>query len=176
MKRRSATRHTAITSLMALLFCLPLLALAVEPDRQGLFRIERSKNANIIQYDALITADGKLDSRKPVVAYWIRLAEQGQVKQLNWIQKTFAYGFKADPDEASESVTLKMAADFGRLIKVKRLGQHYGATIDIDEKPSQLERIYIDAVGKGLFVTVNYIELFGHDLISGEARYEKLVP
>ena len=69
-----------------------------------------------------------------------------------------------------------MAADFGRLIKVRRLGQQYAATIDIDGKPSRLERVYIDARGKGLFVTVNFIELHGVDLVNGEVTYQRFVP
>ncbi|MBT8072965.1 MAG: DUF4833 domain-containing protein [Xanthomonadales bacterium] len=168
--------RTTIIALVAGLLCVSPVLQAIEMERQDLFRIERSKNANIIQYDAQVRPDGKLDRKKPVVAYWVRLAEQGQIKKLSWIQKTFAYGFKADLDDDSESVTLKMAADFGRVIKVKRFGQQYGATIDIDGKPSRLEKVYIDASGKGLFVTVNFIELHGFDLVNGEATYQRFVP
>ena len=169
-------RRTTIISLVAALLCVSPVLQATELDRQDLFRIERSKNANIIQYDAQVRPDGKLDRKKPVVAYWVRLAEQGQIKKLSWIQKTFAYGFKADLGDNLESVTLKMAADFGRLIKVRRFGQQYAATIDIDGKPSRLERVYIDAKGKGLFVTVNFIELHGVDLVNGEVTYQRFVP
>jgi hypothetical protein len=162
--------------MMVLLVCLPAVLQAFQLDQQGLFRIERSKNANIIQYDAQVRPDGKLDSKKPVVAYWVRLAEQGQVKKLSWVQRTFAYGFKADLDDDLESVTLKMAAGIGKLVKIKRFGEHYKATINIDGKPSRLDRVYIDASGKGLFVTVNFIELYGFDLVDGEATYQRFVP
>jgi hypothetical protein len=168
--------RTTIIALVAGLLCVSPVLQATELERQDLFRIERSKNANIIQYDAQVRPDGMLDRKKPVVAYWIRLAEQGQIKKLSWIQRTFAYGFKADLDDSSESVTLKMAADFGRVIKVRRFGQQYGSTIDIDGKPSRLEKVYIDASGKGLFVTVNFIELHGFDLVNGEATYQRFVP
>ena len=40
-------------------------------------------NANIIQYDAQVAPDGKLLKKEPVVGYWIRLAEQGQVQASN---------------------------------------------------------------------------------------------
>jgi len=176
LKRRRLVSHTSTILLMVFAVCLPMLVPAEGLNQQGLFKIERSKNANIIQYDAQVRPDGRLDRKKPVVAYWIRLAEQGQVKKLSWIQRTFAYGFKADLNDDRQSASLRMAADFGRLIKVKKFGQLYGATIDIDGKPSRLEKIYIDASGKGLFVTVNYIELFGSDLIFGESTYEKFFP
>jgi len=35
-----------------------------------LFIIERNKNANVVHYDARLTADGKLDPKEPVIAYW----------------------------------------------------------------------------------------------------------
>ena len=36
-----------------------------------LFIIERNKNANVVHYDARLTADGKLDPKEPVIAYWV---------------------------------------------------------------------------------------------------------
>ena len=61
-------RRTTIISLVAALLCVSPVLQATELDRQDLFRIERSKNANIIQYDAQVRPDGKLDRKKPVVA------------------------------------------------------------------------------------------------------------
>jgi len=40
---------------------------------QPLFIIERSKNANIVHYDAQLTASGKLDPNEPVIVYWVLL-------------------------------------------------------------------------------------------------------
>ena len=158
------------------LFFGPLVLYATQLDRQSLFKIERSKNANIIQYDAQIKPDGKLDKKNPVIGYWIRLAEQGQVQKLSWLQSKFAFGFKASPNTDSEGVSLDMAVDLGRLIKIQRYDKVYRATIDIDGRLSQLEKIYIHSSGRGLSVTVNYIDLYGIDLGGGEATYERLVP
>ena len=51
---------------------------ADQENRQPMFKIELNNNDNIIQYDAQITQNGKLDRKQPVVAYWIRLAREGQ--------------------------------------------------------------------------------------------------
>ncbi len=82
-----------------------------EPDRDALFHIERNKNANIVQYDAQIKPDGMLYSKEPVVGYWIRLADQGQVKELTWIQKTFAYGFTVKLNKDENTATLDMVVE-----------------------------------------------------------------
>ena len=165
-----------ILLVMLALICFPALVLAQTPDRQHLFKIERSKNANIVQYDAQVGPDGKLLKKEPVVAYWIRLAEQGQVQKLSWIQRTFAFGFKANLDRNRETAELDMSADFGRPIIVIREGDQYRATAPIDGSQSYLEKIFIQAHGKGISVTIEYIELFGKDMETGEARYQKFVP
>jgi len=70
-----------------------LLPAAAQAKTQPLFIIERSKNANVVHYDARLDADGRLDPKEPVVAYWIMLAEDGRRENLNWIEKRKAYGF-----------------------------------------------------------------------------------
>ena len=168
-------RMIAICLALALLYA-PLPVQAETLARQHLFHIERSKNANIVQYDAQVGADGKLFKKEPVVGYWIRLAEQGQVKELSWIQKTFAFGFDTKLDKSRESAGLQMKADVGREINIIRNCDEYRATVMIDGALSYFEKMFIDASRKGFSLTVRYVELYGEDIQTGEARYEKFVP
>jgi len=158
------------------LMTAPAVVCAAQTGPQPLFKIERSKNANIIQYDAQIGSDGKLLKKEPVIGYWIRLAEQGQVQQLSWVQRTFAFGFSAEYHRDSDTATIDMVADIGQPITVKRVEGKYMAVIDFEGQPSQLERIFIQAHGKGISVTVEYVEIFGVDLKSGEPTYGKIIP
>ena len=158
------------------LMTAPAVVCAAQTGPQSLFKIERSKNANIIQYDAQIGSDGKLLKKEPVIGYWIRLAEQGQVQQLSWVQRTFAFGFSAEYHRDSDTATIDMVADIGQPITVKRVEGKYMAVIDFEGQPSQLERIFIQAHGKGISVTVEYVEIFGVDLKSGEPTYGKMIP
>ncbi|MFB3077782.1 MAG: DUF4833 domain-containing protein [Lysobacterales bacterium] len=95
----------ALTTMLCIFFLSAWLSAAeLEPgaiEQQHLFKIERSKNANIVQYDARVLPDGKLDPDKPVVGYWIRLAEDGRKMKLRFLEKRFAYGFRAAYDSAS---------------------------------------------------------------------------
>ena len=158
------------------LICSPWFLHAQEISRQPLFKIERSKNANIVQYDAQVDADGNLLKKKPVIAYWVRLAEEGQVEELSWIQRQFIYGFNAQFDRSGETVQLDMKADVGREIAVVRDGGVYRATLMIDGSLSYFEKMFIDASRKGWKITVYYVELYGVDVRTGEARYEKFTP
>jgi hypothetical protein len=154
----------------------PMPVFAKDPNKQSLFHIERNTNANIVQYDVQTGSDGKLYKKEPVRAYWIRLAHEGQVKELSWIQKEFAYGFDADFDSETDTVVLEMAADLGRDITVQRAGEVYRATITIDGKSSYLDKLFIHATGKGLSTEVDYIDLYGKDVNSSADTYERFVP
>jgi len=154
----------------------PSVLYGAELARQGLFRIERNTNDNIIQYDAQIGRDGKLDSREPVVGYWVRLAEEGQVKKLSFVQNKFAYGFKASYNAREDTAELKMAANIGRSITVRLVGDRFRALAVIDGSLSYIDTIYIHAHGKGMSTRVEYIELHGNDSHTGDVRYERFEP
>ena len=170
------TVHMIAVCMALTLLYAPLPVQADTPARQHLFHIERSKNANIVQYDAQVGADGKLFKKEPVVGYWIRLAEEGQVKELSWVQRTFAFGFDTKLDKSRESAELHMKADVGRKINIIRNGDEYRATIMIDAALSYFEKMYIDASRNGMSLKVRFVELHGEDMQTGEVRYEKFVP
>lgn len=173
---RERSMHKFAGFLIFTLFFAPVYLYARDSNQQALFRIERNTNANIIQYDAQIGTDGKLLKKEPIVAYWVRLAEQGQVQKLSWIQRTFAYGFDTKYDRGKDSVELDMKADIGRPITVRREGDVYRATARINGAVSYIEKIFIHATGKGMSTTVDYIELHGEDAATGDMRYEKFKP
>jgi hypothetical protein len=142
---------------------------------QRLFRVERSKNANVVVYDALMTQDGFLHSDNPVDAYWLALAEDGQRKKLSRIQRRFAYGFKTRfLDE--DTVVMNMAADIDREITVDVVEGVPRAVTAIDGNDAVLDKIYVKSIEKKLWPSVEYLELFGVDAMTGEERYERIYP
>ncbi len=166
--------------LAALLACTALLAPALSSSEEGLaktlFRIERSKNANIVKYDAQVTADGKLDPDEPVVAYWVRLNEDGRRKELSWLQRRLAYGFKTTWDDSGDFVRMEMAADIGRSVKVYERDGVFRAEARVDGRPAYIEKLFIHSIEGGWLPKVKHIEFFGVDVETGDRRYEKFVP
>ena len=63
-------------------------------NRNQLFYLQRTPNTNTIVYE-LNYKDGVFDLENPVQAYWIRYQENGERKELSYIQRKFAYGIKA---------------------------------------------------------------------------------
>jgi hypothetical protein len=163
------------TAIFALVIS-PLTLPANEAAQEQLFRIERSKNANIVQYDARLGPDGKLARKDPIVAYWVRLAEDGRQEELSWLQKTFAYGFDAELSTDRTQLTLNLKADIGRPLLVRCTDFKCRTTAKIDGAPTYLRKIFVHSSGKGLATSVEFIELFGEDVNGGGERYERLIP
>jgi len=167
-------RITAAVLALILAACVAGSACA-ESTPQRLFHIERNTNANIVAYDVMVEPDGGLPEKDVIEVYWLRLAEDGERKGLNWIERTKAYGIKVKEREGDQLVC-KMAADIGRLVTVERTDDGYRAFIDVDGRRAILEKVYIFADDGGLIPTVEYIELFGKDVETGEQAYEKYLP
>jgi len=112
---------------------------------QPLVIIERSKNANVVHYDARLTADGKLDPKETVIAYWVLSAEDGRQEELSQIEKKTAYGFDIKPDTAGKGYKMTLVGDPELQITVKKEVDAVRAEAVIDGRPAVLEKIYIKA-------------------------------
>ena len=162
--------------IVLMIICAPALVFAEAANRQHLFKIERSKNANIVQYDVQMNADGNFDPKKPVTAYWVRYAKDGQKEDLRWVDKNFACGFKTKYNAKMNTADIDMVAKINRKINVQEVQGEYRAETIIDGQSAYLEKIFISSKGKGMSTEIIYMELFGKDVQTGEDRYEKFKP
>ncbi len=145
---------------------------------QSLFIIEQSKNNNILRYDARISNDGNLLAKKPLIAYWVLRAEDGRRKDLSWLEKKMAYRFDFEKDTSGKyyRMRMRMISFKEREIKIYQEGDRVKAVIIIDGRPCSFEKVYI-STKEGLWLPkIDYIELYGRDIITGERRYEKILP
>lgn len=167
---------TVLMIYISIALLIPIESLSKDTQRQHLFKIERNKNANIVQYDVQLKADGKLDPKNPVVAYWVRHAKDGQKEDLRWVEKSFAYGFKTKYNAKMNTADIDMVAKINRKINVQEVQGEYRAETIIDGQSAYLEKIFISSKGKGMSTEIIYMELFGKDVQTGEDRYEKFKP
>ena len=158
-----------------LLLALLATSAAAEIQTSPLFIIERSENANVVHYDARLTNSGKLDPKKPVIAYWVMLAEDGRRTNLSWIENKKAYGFSIKPFPSANGYKMTLVAAPERQIIVKKKAA-VRAEMVINGRPAILEKIYINAAEGLTGPKVQYIELYGKDLQTGENIREKMVP
>lgn len=149
---------------------------AAQKKTQSLFIIKRSKNANVVHYDARLTADGKLDPKEPVIAYWVMRAEDGRRQDLNWMEEKKGYGFDIKTDPSANGYKMTLMAAPQQQITVKKAGDAMCAEMVIGGQPAVLEKIYINASGGLTGSKVHYIMLYGKDLKTGGKRSQKIVP
>lgn len=159
---------------MTPILALALLAADAPPCPAELFRIERSKNANVVLYEAKAGPGGELDRAEPVTASWLLLADRGQREPLSFFERAMAYGFDVQPVAGGFALKLKALAQ--RQIVVRRRGACAAALSTIGGKDGVLQRIFVQADDSGLVPHVQFVEVFGVDAVTGAALYEKLVP
>jgi len=140
-----------------------------------LFRIERSKNANVVLYETNAGKGVALDPDEPVVASWLLLATTGKRESLSFLERVFAYGFESRLAPTGESCSLTLKALKGRTIHVSPRGPCLSAFAVIDGADAVLQKIFVQTDERGPAPAVQYIELFGLDATTGEARYEKVI-
>lgn len=66
----------------------------VPTDPGTVFYVQRSMNPNTVVYAARFQANGKLEPDEPLVAFWRRFNNEGELKELSFIERRFAYGVK----------------------------------------------------------------------------------
>ena len=136
--------------------------------------IERNTNANVVHYDAGLSADGSLNPAEPVIVYWVLLAEDGRRKKLNWLEKKKAYGVKLKP--AADGYTMTLAAAPWMPLAVKRAGGGVRLEAPINGRPAVMRKMFIQSRAGLLGPKVEYIDLYGKDLATGEPCRERIRP
>lgn len=141
-----------------------------------LFYVERSSNSNTVVYCAKLGADGKLDPKEPVVAYWRWYNRGGYIKQLNWPEKMMAYGIKSVKRVGSSGTyTFSIAAFPDRIItlSLNDKGQPE-ATGKLGNRSVRLDYVYLVVDDSGLLPDVPEADFFAWDRDTGKPVREHL--
>ena len=163
--------------------CYPLIAqencAPFSESATRLFYIQRTGNSDTIVYDANTANNGQFQKNNPVIIYWKRSDKNGQKEGLNYLQRTRAYGIKHHPSGHANEYLFHLIAYPQRnfLLKNDDCG-HPAVLLTLAGKEAYVKRIFIalEPTRFGLIPTIYYIEIFGVDVQTGEAAYEKLKP
>lgn len=156
--------------LLALLSAAPATPCPAE-----LFRVERSKNANVVVYEARPGQESPLDPDEPVTASWILLARDGRRQSLNFFERLMAYGFEVKLGPLAQNARLTLKALKGRVLRVAQRDGCLAAFGVIAGVEAVLKRVFVTTDERGATPSVVSIELFGVDAVTGEERSEKLL-
>ena len=152
------------------------------------FAIERSLNRNVVIYEGLIDkATGKLRKDKPMDVYWLDLdpayveknRKNGKMHdrdELNYIEKTMAYGISCTPVPGREDeYTLTLVALPSKKCTLKIVDGIPKTVVDINGKQCYMENIYVETqAGWTGLPRVMYVLVKGVTVDGGEPQEEKI--
>lgn len=143
-----------------------------------LFYLQRTTNTNTIVCELNYDKNGQLNEESPVHVFWIRYPEGGMRKELNYIQRVFAYGIKASP-QGNGTYKLHFVSYRKQTLWLmpSQKDNKYHVYATINQKQAQLSRIFIKVDG-GSFWSPNivYMEMKGVDVATGKEVMERFKP
>jgi hypothetical protein len=172
-------RRPPLVAMLAVLFGVAMMALpasAADPCPEHLFVIERSKNANIVAYDANLAPTADFVASEPVKAYWLMNAKKGEREELNVVERQRAYGFDVVPGDAPATYVLTFKAGKKRQVTIRKQDGCPTAIIAIGGRSGILGKLFVKSKEGFGRPTIEYVELFGKDVANGEPLYEKFSP
>ena len=156
-----------------LLLCFTSATAFCEVPTGRLFQIDRSKNSNIVCYDVNLE-NNSLDLNNPLDVYWIRHEEGGVRKDLSFIQRKLAYGYKVVSKGKNEA-TVKLIAYNKQNLRICKRNSKWVALITIKGKECVLSTIYVKAKPTNS-LSVEYVELRGKSIADGKMVSDKIFP
>ncbi|MFC3197280.1 DUF4833 domain-containing protein [Parapedobacter deserti] len=151
--------------------------LPVPNENKQLFYLQRDPDENTVVYQ-LNMADSVPDPEEPVNVYWIRYAEGGTRKELNFVQRTMAYGVshKVLPNG---DIELRLAAYKSLPLRLSfcEKNKKYVVYASINGRDAILDRIFVRIDGGSTFSPdIAYFELSGRDAITLARVTKRIIP
>lgn len=145
--------------------------------KEMLFYVQRDPNANTVVYELNRAPQGTLNEAEPIRAFWIRYADGGERKELNYIQRKFAYGLNTKKlGKDNYELTFVSYAKMALYLRKDATGR-YNVYATINQKEAILDRVFVRIEGGTFWVpNVVYVELKGRDTATGKAVSARFKP
>lgn len=143
-----------------------------------LFYLQRTPNTNTIVYELNLGANGKINPDEPIHVFWIRYPEGGVHKELNYIQKHFAYGVDADlMNDGRYKLTFAAYKKRNFYLAFAPRDNKYHVYGMVANKVAMLIRVFIQINPGGTFwaPNVRYIDIKGREVATGKEITERIM-
>ncbi len=143
-----------------------------------LFYLQRTANTNTIVCELNLNSKGQPDEESPVHVFWIRYPEGGMRRELNYIQKVFAYGIKSQPiGNGMYRLHFVSYRKQSFILMPSPRDNKYHVYATINHKQALLNRLFVKVDG-GTFWSPNvvYMEMKGIDPVTGKEVMERFKP
>ena len=149
------------------------------PDKTPLrlFYLQRSLNKNTIVYDACFDEKGNLNCENPVNIYWIRYEEKGQIMQLRYLDRYFAFGVSAEKlNNSNFNYKVTLVSFDKRSFYIKQIAPFKAVAYTmVNGKYLLLDHIFIQSDPDGLLTRAEYLEIYGSDQQTSKMEHERII-
>ena len=150
----------------------------IPPATEGrMFYLQRTPNTNTIACDLNFDKSGKVNLKSPLTTYWLRYgdAPSGPKKELNFIQRHFAYGLNIKQRGTNKYEFWFVSYKKYHMYLVQTKDGKWRVYGKINGKLTVLNSIFIYINGGSFWNPhVDYVELRGNDLTSNKEEIERL--
>jgi len=148
----------------------------VPDDPDMLFYIQRSNNRNTVVYTARLDGKGGFDRLNPVDVYWRRFASDGKRSELTYLQRTIAFGVEVRPLGSSNKEFEVNLVSYPRRKVVLKVAEDGSPEVLMGIRGHQLklDYAYVQLADSRLVPSVDYIDIFGRDIASGQYVRERV--
>jgi len=146
------------------------------PGNYNLFKIDRSRDPDIVMYDVNLDSQGKLDAANPITVYWIKKTKNSQMESLTEIQKKFGYGLRIY-NISDYSADFEFVSHFKRNFELRKSHDNsYRVYIYLKGKRIEIQRMYIQFENDSFwFPDVSKVEIHGIETIKGDLVSEIII-
>ncbi|WP_317897868.1 DUF4833 domain-containing protein [Aurantibacillus circumpalustris] len=148
--------------------------------KKMIFYVQRTLNTNTIIYELNYDADSTLNKTEPVNCHWIRYDEKGEVTELSYFQKKYAYGLNAVLIDATKLIYKLNFVSYKKrdiFLSKAATGHSYKAYMVINGKLSYIEKIFVQIDGGTFWLPhISFVEIKGYDIATGKPVLERIIP
>jgi len=146
-----------------------------------LFPLHRTQNGNTVVYHANLDSNGRLVPTEPVASFWIMYEKPGVPaprEGLNAIERNTAYGISSKPGDVPGHFTVKICSIKQRSMDVwqEEDGKVHAATTIAGTPCCDIKCIYIAMHFSYMVPKVDYVDLIGEQVETGDQVHERILP
>lgn len=144
--------------------------------KNQLFYLQRDPNTNTIICELNLDEKGQVNRKEPILVYWLRFGEKGEKKDLNYIQRKFAYGIQAK-EIAKNQFELRFVSHkkIPMYLMESNEDHKFHVYVTVNNKKIELDKIFLRIEGGSFWLpNVKYVELTGTNTANNTRIVERI--
>lgn len=134
--------------------------------KEILFKIERSKDKNILIYEVNTLANGKINTLSPININWKR--PTGTTESLTWIQNQYAYGIRV-VQNTQNIIKFKFVSYDKKELTILERKHGYSVIVNDGIITMEVNRIYVHFNGGSFwYPSIPQVDIKGVDTLTNK--------